>query len=91
LLFDGDLSPEGLTETLTLWDDPKSVLRRFRIQGIQWTLKELSNDADAWMFGAQVQAQFSLPRGVVMTVSLADYGFQRLNVIARERNSNATC
>lgn len=89
LVFDGDLSPEGVTETLTLWDQPKGFFRNFKLTGIQWNIKELGDDADAWMFGGQAQARFEPAPGWGLTLSLADYGFQRLNVIARERNTNS--
>jgi hypothetical protein len=97
LVFDADLSPEGLTESFTLWDRPGGVFRTFKITAMQWSIKEFSNNSatnlfdatDAWMFGGQVQAQLALTAALRLTLAIADYWFQRLDVIARERNSNS--
>lgn len=97
LVFDGDLSPEGISETITLWDSPKSFARSLKITALQWSIKELSNSsaaqlfnaADAWMFGGQAQLQLAPTSDSTLTLSIGDYGFQRLDVIARERNQNS--
>ena len=59
LVFDGDLSPEGIAENLTLWDRSTGFLRLVKLTGVQWSIKEISNRSatqlfdptDAWMFG----------------------------------------
>jgi hypothetical protein len=97
LVFDGDLSPEGSTESLTLWERPGGLLRTVKMTAIQWSIKEFStsnaaslfDDTDAWMFGGQAQVQLAPTPGSRLTLAIADYGFQRLNVIARERNANS--
>ncbi len=97
LVFDGDLSPEGVSEGITLWDRSSGFLRNFKINGLQWSIKELSNNsatqlfnaADAWMFGGQAQLQVAPTDSSKMTLSIGDYGFQRLDVIAREKNQNS--
>lgn len=97
LVFDGDLSPEGISEGITLWDRPSGFVRNFKITGIQWSIKELSNNspsqlfnaADAWMFGGQAKLEVAPTDSTKLTLSLADYGFQRLDVIAREKNQNS--
>jgi Putative porin len=96
LVFDGDLSPEGISEGITLWDRPGGFVRIFKINGLQWSIKELSNNsatqlfnaADAWMFGGQAQLQVAPTDNSKLTLSIGDYGFQRLDVIAREKNQN---
>ncbi len=97
LVFDGDLSPEGVSESITLWDRPSGFLRNFKITGLQWSIKELSNNsatelfnaADAWMFGGQAQLQLAPTESSTLTVFAGDYGFQQLDVIAREKNQNS--
>src|SRR5215831_13207895 len=96
LVFDVDLSPEGITESFTVWDQPSELLRTVKVTAIQWTIKELGsknatdlfNDTDSWMFGGQVQAQLAPTSDSRLTLAIADYGFKQLDVIARERNSN---
>lgn len=97
LVFDGDLSPEGVSESMTLWNRPTGFIRDVKLTGIQWAIKELSsssstqlfNSADAWMFGGQAQVQLAPTSESRLTLAIADYGFQRLDVVARERNSNS--
>ena len=96
-MFDVDLSPEGITETFTAWDQPSGLLRTVKVTAVQWTIKEfgsknatdLFDDTDAWMFGGQVQAEFVPTSDIRLTLAIADYSFKRLNAIARERNSNS--
>jgi len=42
------------------------------------------------MFGGQAQLQLAPTPESKLTVAIGDYGFQRLDVIARERNSNSS-
>jgi hypothetical protein len=98
MVFDGDLSPEGVSETITLWDQSSGFFRTFKVTGAQWAIKEFSNNSatnlfdhsDAWMFGGQVQIQVAPTASPKLTLAIADYGFERLDVVARERNSNGS-
>jgi hypothetical protein len=98
MIFDDDLSPEGIAETVTLWDRPSGFLRTVKLTGAQWNIKEFSNNSitnffnhsDAWMYGGQLQAQFAPTTDSRLTLAIADYGFSRLGVIAQERNSNGS-
>src|SRR5215831_4699690 len=97
LVFDVDLSPEGMTESFLAWDQPSARLRTVKVTAMQWIIKELGsknatdlfNDTDAWMFGGQVQAQLAPTSDSTLTLAIADYGFKQLDVIARERNANS--
>jgi len=97
LVLDSDLSPEGITEIFTVWDQSDGLLRTVKVTAVQWNIKEfgsenatnLFNDTDAWMFGGQIQAEFAPTWNTKLTVAIADYGFTQQNVIARERNSNS--
>jgi hypothetical protein len=98
LIFDDDLSPEGLSQTLTLWDRSTGFVRNVKLTGAEWNIKEFSNNSatnlfdhsDAWMFGGQAQVQFAPTADSILTLAIADYGFTRLDVVARERNSNGS-
>lgn len=54
LVFDEDLSPEGLAETFQLLGKPIGALDQIKIHALQWTFNEISNQQDGWMFGGQV-------------------------------------
>src|SRR6266550_410665 len=98
LVFDSDLSPEGIAESLVLWDRPAGILRNVKLTAIQWSIKELGNKSaselfdatDAWMFGGQLAIQLAPTTDSRLILSIADYGFQRLDVLARERNTNGS-
>src|SRR5262245_1031734 len=105
LVLDSDLSPEGITEIFTVWDQSDGLLRTVKVTAVQWMIKEfgsenatnLFNDTEAWMFGGQIQAEFALTPDskcykwcTKLTVAVADYGFTQQDVIARERNSNSS-
>jgi hypothetical protein len=50
LVFDSDLSPEGVSEDITLWDRPGGFVRNFKITGLQWSIKEISNSSATQLF-----------------------------------------
>jgi hypothetical protein len=54
LVFDEDLSAEGLAETFQLLDKPVGALDQVKLHALQWTFNEIGNHEDAWMFGGQV-------------------------------------
>src|SRR6516164_5636738 len=43
LVFDSDLSPEGLTESFTLWDQSSGLLRTVKVIAAQYTIKEFGS------------------------------------------------
>ena len=98
LVFDSDLSPEGITESFTLWDQSSGPLRTVKVIAAQYTIKEfgsknatnLFDDTDAYMFGGQILAELAPTPDIKLTVAIADYGFTELDTIARERNSNGS-
>jgi hypothetical protein len=90
LIFDDDLSPEGLAETFTLFEGSEGLLRRFQLNASQWTVRENSRSADAWMFGAQAVAALQPFSSTRLTLALAGYYFTKEDAIAQARNSNSS-
>lgn len=90
LIFDGDLTPEGISEELTLWEQHDGFFRNFSLTGAQWSTQEVSSGSDGWMFGAQGTAEFVPVSGTKLTLMMGDYGFQRVNYLATAANSNSS-
>src|SRR5207253_358316 len=58
MVFDDDLSPEGVSETFQLLGKPMGVLDQVKLHGLQWTFAEFATKEDGWMFGGQVNPSF---------------------------------
>ncbi len=43
LVFDADLSPEGIAESFTVWEQPSGLLRTVKVTAVQWSIKELGS------------------------------------------------
>ena len=89
MIFDDDLSPEGLHETFTLYDGSEGLLRRFQIHAAQWVYREMARAADGWMFGGQAVATIQILPSTRLTVAMADYYFSKEDLIAQARNTNS--
>ena len=87
MVFDEDLTPEGLTEDVTLFDG-KDVVRSIKLTGGQWAVKEFAADQDAYMLGEQLQVALTPTATTQLTLAAADYYFSRSDAIAQERNRN---
>lgn len=79
LIWDDDLSPEGFTETLNLYERRAGFLRGLKVNAFQWILDENSTNKDPWMAGGQVVADTALGSMANWTVSFADYNYINLN------------
>src|SRR5712691_5839416 len=90
LIWDDDISAEGLSETFTLFEGSEGLLRRFQVNLMQWTAREAASAADAWMFGGQVVTALQLLPSTRLTLAMADYGFAKPDFIAQARNSNSS-
>jgi putative porin len=90
MIFDDDLSPEGLAETFTLFEASEGLLRRFQMNAAQWTVRENSRSADSWMFGAQAVAALQPLPSTRLTLAAAGYYFTKEDSIAQARNSNSS-
>jgi hypothetical protein len=87
MVWDEDISPEGLSETFNVLDQPMGFLDQVRVHAIQWTLNEISNGEDTWVVGGQVN-----PVGHVGDVQLeagiGQYFYVNPDQIAVAANSN---
>lgn len=88
MIFDGDLTPDGTAQTLTLYSASEGVLRKFELNAIQWFLKEASRSAESMTWGGQLVGTFQVLNGVGLTLGIGDYYFSHRSAIAQERNSN---
>jgi len=88
LVFDEDLTPEGATEELTLFEG-KDFLRSLKIAAGQWAVKEFFPGRDASMLGEQVQLTLTPTASTQLTLAAGDYYFGRSNAIALERIRNS--
>ncbi|MGE0680678.1 MAG: putative porin [Candidatus Binatia bacterium] len=88
MIFDGDLTPDGTAQTLTLYSAAEGVLRKFELNAIQWFLKESSRAAEAMTWGGQMVGTFQVFKGVGLTLGIGDYYFSHRSLIAKERNNN---
>jgi hypothetical protein len=90
LIFDDDLSPEGLAETFTLYEGSDGLLRRFQLNAAQWTVRENSRSADAWMLGGQAVVAIQPLSSTRLTLAFGDYFFSKEDAIAQARNGNSS-
>ncbi len=90
LIWDDDLTPEGLSETFTLFEGSEGLLRRFQVNLMQWTAREATSAADSWMLGGQVVTALQILPSTRLTLAMADYGFAKPDFIAQARNGNSS-
>ena len=90
MIWDDDLNPEGLNETLTLWDSSSGLMRHFQIEALQWTVRENSHAADSWVIGGQIMGAFQILPTAKLTIAAGDYYFGVSNYMAQARNSNSS-
>ncbi|MFN7952965.1 MAG: putative porin [bacterium] len=89
LVFDDDLSPEGFSESLALVDSKTGFLRKLNLLGNEWSVKEISSGADAWIFGGQLSSELALGSRVTLTAAFANHYVSQANRIATEANTNS--
>ena len=82
LVWDDDVSPEGATETLNLWERRTGFLRGFRLSAFEWVLDELSADKDPWIGGGQAIVDTGLGTAATWTAAFADYNYVNINKVA---------
>ncbi len=89
LVFDNDLSPEGISETFQLLDKPLGALDQVKVHGLQWTFAEVANREDGWMFGGQVNPSFHFG-DVQVEGGLAQYWWLNPDLVAQALSRNTT-
>ena len=90
MIWDDDVTPEGTSETFTLWDSGEGLMRRFQVNALQWTVRENSRAADSWVFGGQVMGAFQILPKARLTLAAADYYFAKSDYMAQARNTNSS-
>ncbi len=85
MMWDDDLNPEGLSESVTFrWDD--SVLRRFTAVAFQLPFFEVKQGKDSALFGWQVQTEWNLGSRARLGANVAYYGYHNPGSIAANHN-----
>ena len=89
MVFDEDLSAEGLSETFQLLGRPVGALDQVKVHALQWTSAELSNREDGWMFGGQVNPSLHFGN-VQVEGGLGQYWWLNPDLIAQSLSRNTT-
>jgi hypothetical protein len=87
-VFDDDLSPEGLNETVQLLGEPCGPLDQVKIHAQQWTFQENANAQDGWMFGGQVNPLMHFG-DVQLEGGIGQYWWLNPDSIAQAANTNS--
>ena len=89
LVFDEDISAEGLSETFQLLAQPLGPLDQVKLHSLQWTFAEIANQEDGWMFGGQVNPSLHFG-GVQIEAGLGQYWWLNPDLIAQALSRNTT-
>jgi hypothetical protein len=88
MVFDEDLAPEGLSQTVALLAAPRGILRQVRLHGLQWNFAEVASDSDGWMIGGQLNPVVGLGR-VEIEAGLGHFWWVNADRIAQALNDNS--
>src|SRR5438132_1501863 len=89
MVFDEDISAEGLSQTFQLLGQPLGALDQVKLHALEWTFNEISNKEDGWMFGGQVNP--SLHFGdLQLEAGLGQYWWLNPDQIAQALSRNPT-
>jgi hypothetical protein len=89
MVFDDDLSPEGVSETVSLLSKPIGALDQVRLHALQWTFAEVSNNQDGWMVGGQVNPVLHLGTTQI-EAGIGQYWWLNSDLIAQSFATNST-
>jgi hypothetical protein len=89
LVFDDDVSPEGLNETFQLLGKPIGNLDQVKLHAFQWTFAEVANKQDGWTFGGQLNPTMHFGN-VQVEGGLAQYWWLNPDLIAQALSRNTT-
>jgi len=84
LIWDDDVSPEGMTATFTVYERREGMLRTLRLRGLGWVLDEVANGSDANVWGGQAVAEMALSGVGTWSVAASDFNYQHLDAVARK-------
>jgi len=82
LVWDDDLSPEGLTEALNLVEQREGFFRSFRLYALQWELNEVATNNDSYVLGGQAALDMAVGSTATWSAFFGDYSFQGMNRVA---------
>jgi len=88
MVYDEDLTPEGMSQEITLFEG-KDWLRSVKLNAGQWAAKEFTAGDDSYMLGEQIQVAMAPTPTTQLTLAVADYYFLNSEFIAQERNRNS--
>ena len=89
MVFDEDISAEGLSQTFQLLGQPLGALDQVKLHALEWTFNEISNKEDGWMFGGQVNPSLHFG-SVLLEAGLAQYWWLNPDQIAQALSRNTT-
>ena len=89
MLFDEEVTPEGLHERVTLISSEEGTLRRLSVQGEQWVLREVSGGEDSWLVGGQAVLELGLASRATLELAGGYYEYLNGRELAQARNGNS--
>ncbi len=89
LVFDEDISAEGLSQTFQLLAQPFGALDQVKVHALQWTFDEIANQQDGWMFGGQVNPSLHLG-STQLEAGLGQFWWLNPDQIAQALSRNTT-
>jgi hypothetical protein len=89
MVFDDDISAEGLSETFQLLGKPMGPLDQVKVHALQWTFAEIANKQDGWMFGGQIDPSMHFGN-VQVEAGLGEYWWLNSDLIAQALSKNTT-
>jgi hypothetical protein len=89
MVFDEDISAEGVSETFQLLAKPIGALDQIKLHALQWTFSEVANKPDGWMFGGQVNPAWHFG-AVQFEGGLGQYWWLNPDQIAQATSRNTT-
>ncbi|MCL5287097.1 MAG: putative porin [Acidobacteria bacterium] len=84
LTWDGDLNPEGLSETLS-WNFKDSPVTRIALVAFQGPVVEISSGKDTFLYVGQFQSNFKLGSFVKLGTYIGYYNFQNSDPLRAAR------
>lgn len=88
--FDNDLQVEGLSERLKVKVSDESPLRSITLTAWQLPYRERSVGADAYIFGGQIQTDWTWSKNWSSTLSGTFHDFEQINVVPPALNGSST-
>jgi hypothetical protein len=88
MVFDDEVSPEGLHEELVVLRSDSGLVRRLAVRAEQWSLRELANESDIWLLGGQVAGQLGFGRAATVSLAGSYLAYRHGDRLAAARNEN---